>query len=111
MGYIGALFIPISAFFLIVVFGALVGFIFVNISVIIEFYFKRNERKGKQLFGSLISPILGIMVCLYILIGMDPIGRMIGFGWLLLGVIILALKTKGFRKSLPSMKAELSEEL
>ncbi len=111
VGYIGALLIPISVFFLIVVFGALVGFIFVNISVIIEFYFKRNERKGKQLLGSLISPILGIVVCLYILIGMESIGRVVGFSWLFLGVIVLALKTKGFRKRLPSTKAELSEEL
>lgn len=93
-------------FFLIVVFGALTGFIFVNISVIIEFYFKRKERKGKQLFGSLISSVLGLAVCLYILIGMESIGQIVGVGWLLIGLVIVAIRTKGFSRKMPELDPE-----
>ncbi|TCP30888.1 amino acid transporter [Scopulibacillus darangshiensis] len=98
LGYVGALLIPISVFFLIVVFGALIGFIFVNLSVVIEFFIKRKERKGANFLSNLISPILGIVVCIYILIGMDLVGKIVGICWLLVGFLYLTLKTKGFKQ-------------
>lgn len=100
LGYIGALLIPVQVFFLIVVFGALIGFIFVNISVILEFYIKRNEKKGGHFFSNLISPLLGIAVCAYILAGMDEIGKTVGVSWLVLGLLFLAVKTRGFKSSI-----------
>lgn len=106
VGYIGALLIPISVFFVIVVFGAIIGFIFVNVSVIIEFFIKRQERTGKHLFTNLISPILGICVCLYILVGMETIGQVVGVCWLLIGCIVLAIKTQGFRKEMGEINIE-----
>ncbi|WP_191991966.1 APC family permease [Bacillus aerolatus] len=106
LGYIGALMIPISVFFLIVVFGAIIGFIFVNISVIIEFFIKRKERKGKHFIANLISPVLGISVCLYILLGMEIVGQVVGVCWLLIGGIVLAIKTQGFQKEISSLNIE-----
>ncbi|AZU61595.1 APC family permease [Neobacillus mesonae] len=100
LGYIGALLIPIRLFFLIVVFGALIGFIFVNLAVILEFYIKRKERNGGQIFFNFISPLLGIAVCIYILIGMDATGKIVGVSWLLIGFLFLAVKTKGFKTRL-----------
>ncbi|WP_231603368.1 APC family permease [Bacillus sp. FJAT-27231] len=106
LGYIGALLIPIQVFFVIIVFGAIIGFIFVNVSVIIEFFVKRKERTGKDFFANLISPILGIIVCLYILLGMETIGQVVGVCWLLVGGVVLAIKTQGFRKEVSTMNIE-----
>lgn len=100
VGYIGALLIPVSVFFLIVVFGALVGFLFVNLSVIVEFFIRRKERKGKHFFSNLISPLLGMIVCIYILLGMDEVGQGIGVAWLIIGFVFLFAKTGGFKKQL-----------
>ncbi|WP_257347393.1 APC family permease [Pseudalkalibacillus decolorationis] len=97
-GYIGALLIPVSAFFLIVVFGALIGFILVNISVIVEFFIKRKERKGIYFFSNLLSPLTGTAVCVYILFGMPFIGKIVGVSWLLIGFLYLILKTRVFKK-------------
>lgn len=99
-GYFGALFIPLSVFFLIVVFGALIGFILVNISAFVEFYIRRGERKGKDFFLNLLSPNLGTVVCVYILIGMPTTGKIVGVCWLLLGFVILLIQTKGLKNQL-----------
>lgn len=106
LGYFGALLIPMKVFFVIVVFGALVGFLFVNVSVIIEFYVKRKERKGMGFFSNFLSPLLGILVCLYILVGMESIGQVVGISWLALGVLVLAIKTKGFQKQFSGLSLE-----
>ncbi|MFK2826402.1 APC family permease [Bacillus sp. B190/17] len=106
LGYIGALLIPIQVFFVIVVFGAIVGFIFVNVSVIIEFFVKRKERRGKHLLSNLISPVLGIGVCLYILVGMETIGQIVGVCWLLAGAIFLVIRTRGFQKDIGPINIE-----
>ena len=33
-------------------------------------------------------------------------GKIVGFSWLAIGVIVLAIKTKGFRQLPPEMKIE-----
>ncbi|MFK2826403.1 APC family permease [Bacillus sp. B190/17] len=106
LGYIGALIIPISVFFLIVVFGAIIGFIFVNTSVMIEFFIKRNERKGKHFITNFVSPLLGISVCLYILLGMETVGQIVGVCWMLVGGMVLVIKTQGFQKEISSLNIE-----
>ncbi|WP_231603366.1 APC family permease [Bacillus sp. FJAT-27231] len=106
LGYVGALMIPISVFFLIVVFGAIVGFIFVNISVIAECFIKRKERRGKDFFTHFISPLLGISVCVYILLGMELVGQVVGICWLLIGGLVLMIKTQGFRKEVSALNID-----
>ncbi|WP_102346056.1 APC family permease [Bacillus sp. Marseille-P3661] len=105
VGYIGAVFIPLSVFFSIVVFGALIGFICVNLSVFVEYFIRRKERSGLFLITNVLFPILGFLVCCYILVGMDVIGKTVGFCWLAAGIIFLAITTKGFKNS-PSVFKE-----
>jgi putrescine importer len=99
IGYVAALLIPLGVIFLIMVFGALLGFICVNLSVIVEFYYRRKERSGKYVFSNLIFPLLGVLVCGYILIGMETIGLIVGSCWVMVGFIFLVVTTKGFKRA------------
>lgn len=100
VGYIGAVLIPLGILFQLIVFGALVGFISVNLSVIIEFFYRRKERNAKQFFTNLITPIFGLFICGYISTGIGPIGKTVGFSWLLLGIMILFVTTKFLKKDI-----------
>lgn len=98
-GYLGALLLPLPFIFSIMVFGALIGFSCVNISVFIEFFIKRQERSGKYLLMNLLFPALGVFVCLNILFGMDAIGITVGFSWMFIGIIVLLLRMNSVKKS------------
>ncbi|WP_255298464.1 APC family permease [Brevibacillus dissolubilis] len=98
LGYIGSILIDLNTLFLITVFGALVGFICVNLSVFTEYFIKRKERTGMGLITNLLFPLIGLIVCGYILYGMDTIGKMVGIGWLVIGALFLAATTGGFKR-------------
>lgn len=87
-------------------FGAFVGFILVNLSVIRHFYLRRRERHGLAVFTSLIFPLAGAAVCTYIWLNLSAKAQLAGFCWLGVGLVYLAVLTRGFRiapKSLNSL--------
>lgn len=85
-------------------FGAFVGFILVNLSVIRHYYFRRKLRAGLALFTNLIFPLFGTVTCIYLWINLSYKARIVGFIWLGLGVIYLAGLTRGFRNPPRAMK-------
>jgi len=78
-------------------FGAFVGFILVNLSVIRHFYLRKRERHGAALFTNLIFPFAGALVCTYVWLNLTTKAKLTGFGWLACGLIYLAILTRGFR--------------
>jgi amino acid transporter len=89
-------------------FGAFVGFILVNLSVIRHFYLRRRERRGFDLVTSLFFPLAGAGVCTYIWLNLSWKAQLAGFGWLGLGLVYLAILTRGFRVA-PQSLSSLSE--
>lgn len=87
-------------------FGALVGFTFVNLSVIVYFFFKKKERSGGKLFSCLVIPALAMISCLYLLFGLASQAKILGGCWLAFGIIYLAIKTRGFRKYPEGLKMD-----
>jgi len=88
-------------------FGAFVGFILVNLSVIRHFYLRLRRRSGAALLTNLVFPLAGAAVCFYVWMNLSWKARVAGFGWLGVGVIYLAVLTRGFRippRSLSSLK-------
>lgn len=83
---------------MLVNFGVFVAFIMVNLSLIVHFWIKKKERGGANVFKFLIAPGLGFITCIVLLFGLDPTILLIGFGWLVLGVIYLAIWSRGFKK-------------
>jgi amino acid transporter len=85
-------------------FGAFVGFILVNLSVIRHYYFRRQLRAGLAFFTNLVFPLLGTITCVYLWINLSAKAKAVGFIWLGLGVIYLAVLTRGFRNAPRSLK-------
>lgn len=97
LGYLGALFLPLDLIFSIMVFGALIGFKCVNLSVIVEFFFRRKERRGKHIFLNVLFPFLGMVICGFIMINMDLLGLAVGSLWVLIGIVLLIVRVKYFK--------------
>jgi amino acid transporter len=75
-------------------FGALIAFMGVNVSSFVRYYL-RAERKQ---VGSLLVPLLGFVVCLYLWLSLGSTAKMAGLVWLSLGVLYGAWRTSWFRK-------------
>ena len=82
-------------------FGAFIGFILVNLSVIQHFFVTRKQRSGRALLNNLLVPLAGAVVCGYVWINLDMQAKTAGFIWLGIGILYLAFQTRGF-KSAPS---------
>jgi amino acid transporter len=67
----------------IVNFGALCGFLLLHVSVIAEFWVKRSSGRW---IVHLAIPVLGIIVVLAVLSGMNSLAMMLGTVWLLAGL-------------------------
>lgn len=87
----------------LVSFGALAGFVFTNITVIFQYYIKEQQRNLKGIIIYLILPILGSIVCIYLWFSLSALAKLVGFSWLALGIVFLAIKTKGFRELPPEL--------
>jgi amino acid transporter len=78
-------------------FGALVGFILVNLSVVSHYYIRLRMRAGWQTVENLVFPLLGALVCSFVWIHLTAKAQLAGFGWLALGALYLTGMTRGFR--------------
>jgi len=112
--FVGIVITPISLFCsldmiaTIVSFGALVGFIMLNFSIIWSFYIKdeklRLEKPTESFWKYLFLPLIGLAVTMSIFISLDIEAHVVGFAWLAIGFSYLFLVTKGFQESVPQME-------
>lgn len=79
-------------------FGAFVGFILVNLSVIQYFWIKRKDRSPRNILRNLVFPLLGALVCGYVWMNLSKQAKWAGFTWLAIGILYLAFQTRGFRR-------------
>ena len=70
-------------------FGAFVGFILVNLSVIRHYYVRLGRRSGMDFLTNLVFPALGALVCGYVWMSLTNLAKVVGFAWLGIGVIYL----------------------
>ena len=91
----------------LVSFGCILGFIMVNISVILHFYKHKGLREGaKNKIMYLIVPGIGAIVLIIAFIFVGTGAKILGCIWLLIGLVYLAIKTKGFKELPPEMTFE-----
>jgi amino acid transporter len=76
-------------------FGAFLAFMGVNLSVFIHFFIKEKKRK----FINIVPPVIGFIFCFIIWINLRIQAQIAGSLWILTGMIVGFIKTKGFRKS------------
>src|SRR5665213_1475170 len=78
-------------------FGAFVGFILVDLSVIQYFFIARKQRAGRAIFYNLLFPLAGALVCIYVWMNLSTQAKIVGFIWLGIGALYLAIHTRGFK--------------
>jgi putrescine importer len=80
-------------------FGALVAFSFVNISVIGWFAIRQGRHKtGGDIFKFIIMPALGLALTIILWVNLSPEALTGGLIWAGVGLVYLAILTRGFRK-------------
>lgn len=90
-------------------FGAFLTFAMVNVCVI-AFYLRERRHTRHPAFGFVILPAIGVLVDLYLLTKLSTTAIALGLSWLALGIIYLAIITKGFRKAPPEMQLDSTAE-
>lgn len=97
-------------------YGALFGFATLNLSVIWLYYVKKKGEAslkqgsipnwkpiGISHFRYLILPIIAFIVLILVWVSMDRLAQIIGTAWMIIGIIYLSIKTKGFRRLPPTL--------
>lgn len=76
-------------------FGAFLAFMGVNLAVMRTFYF---EAKDRNIWSNIFAPLIGFLFCAGIWWSLPALAKWIGGAWVLLGVMYLALLTRGFQR-------------
>lgn len=87
-------------------FGAITGFVMVNVSVISHYFMRERRRHGWDAIRFLVLPLVGVAVNAVLWINIDNSAKILGFAWLGIGAIYLAVITRGFRSVPRSIPAE-----
>ena len=77
-------------------FGALLAFMGVNTSALMRFYFREPHRH----WFNFVSPSLGFLVCLMLWLSLSWRAKVLGIGWMVIGLAYGAYNTRGFRREL-----------
>ncbi len=104
VSFLGAMATTFQLVVELVNFGAFVGFILVNLSVIAHYYVGERQRTGSKFLLFLIFPMLGAVVSSWVWLSLSLPARITGFVWLGLGALYLAVATRGFRTSVRSVE-------
>jgi amino acid transporter len=88
-------------------FGALFGFLLVNLSVIRHHFITRKKRDSLGVIKCLIVPFIGAVICFILWINLPSLSKIAGFIWLILGILYDAFLTNLFRKDPPSLRETL----
>jgi len=79
-------------------FGAFFAFMGVNLAVIWEYFFNAPEKSAKSFLLNFLIPFTGFLICLIIWLNLPVMTFVIGGSWMLIGILYLAIRTKGFRE-------------
>ncbi|MBK9168178.1 MAG: APC family permease [Bryobacterales bacterium] len=91
-------------------FGALLGFMGVNLSVIAHYYIRGQNRGATGIAANLLMPGAGVLVCLYLFLNLSMSAKTIGAIWCALGGVYLVWRTRGFQQPLPELASEPVKE-
>ncbi|MFN7997538.1 MAG: APC family permease [Bryobacteraceae bacterium] len=97
---VGALSLDLDQAAEVVNFGACLGFMAVNLSVLGHYFIRGRRRSLWGIWLNLICPMLGFCICFWIWLSISPLAMRLGAVWTLLGIAYLALQTRGFRITL-----------
>lgn len=98
-----AIFLDVTKATAYINFGGFVAFFFVNLSVIAYYFVKQKKRSLKGTILYLVFPVLGALLCLYLLVHLDRLAIILGCAWTVAGIIYLLVLTKGLKEEPPEL--------
>jgi amino acid transporter len=97
---LGALLLNLDQSAELVNFGACLGFMAVNLSVLGHYFVRLQQRRGSRIWTNLVSPTLGFAICFYIWLSISSLAMRVGALWTAVGIAYLAVQTGGFKRKL-----------
>lgn len=94
----------------LVSFGAILGFIMVNISVIFYFFIHKRGQE-RSVFKHLIMPGIGAAILIIVFANLELPAKILGSIWLAIGFVYMLFKTKGLKELPPEMNLDEEQEL
>ena len=98
LAFVGALSLSYELTAEILNFGAFLGFMGVNLAVIWQFWVRRVEGRTRTVAVDIVLPFLGFLFCAVIWLGLGGPAKIAGGLWFVVGVVVLAMHTRGFRQ-------------
>lgn len=94
-----ALSLDIEVLVKLVNFGALSSFVMLNFAVFWLFYIREEVRRGfKNIINYLVLPFIDMFILGYVWMSFDKITQIIGFSWLIIGLIFGYVKAKAIKR-------------
>ncbi|HZO22696.1 MAG TPA: APC family permease [Steroidobacteraceae bacterium] len=85
-------------------FGALFAYMGVNAAALARYYVRSRERRLRDFW----PPAAGFVTCLILWIYLSNAAKLVGASWMIVGVIVGAVRTRGFRRDV--LRFEVSPE-
>lgn len=85
-------------------FGALTSFLLLHITVFTNYVIKGKRTSLREIFNYLILPLVGFVIIGFVWISLDSLAKTLGFIWLGVGLILLIIVTRGFKKVPPALQ-------
>lgn len=79
-------------------FGALSSFVLLNVAVFWYFWVKKGERGPAAVLKFIVCPAIGIFILAYVFTGFDVPTYLVGGIWLVVGLVIGFVKSKGYKE-------------
>jgi putrescine importer len=95
---VGALLLRYTEAAELVNFGALAGFMMVNLAVSRHYFFAQGQRRGTAFIANFILPVLGFLFCLNLWVHLTGFALRLGTLWMALGLLHLSVLTRGFNR-------------
>ncbi len=93
------LFLGMTDLVRLVNFGALASFVMLNFATFYFFFFVEKEAWNfVNIIKYLICPWIGIAILVFVFTGFEPMTYVVGVVWLILGLIIGFVKSKGYKE-------------
>ena len=82
-------------------FGALFAYMGVNAAAVARYYLRNSQRRLRDFW----PPAAGFITCLLLWLNLSSAAKIVGASWMTMGVIVGALRTRGFRQGVLRFEA------
>ncbi len=97
---VGAMLLDLDQGAELVNFGACLGFMAVNLSVLGHYFVRLRQRGVSRIWANVICPALGFAICFVIWLSISPLAMRVGALWTVAGLLYLGVQTGGFKRKL-----------